>query len=102
MIVYNVTINIDDSVHDNWIEWMKTKHIPDVMATGQFIDYKILHLLSRQEDEIGKTYAIQYRCKSMIEYEKYQNEFAPKLQSDTQALFGGKFSAFRTLLEEIN
>ncbi|MEO8448027.1 MAG: DUF4286 family protein, partial [bacterium] len=28
MILYNVTVNVDDSVHDEWLEWMKTIHIP--------------------------------------------------------------------------
>ncbi|MGQ3086877.1 DUF4286 family protein, partial [Flavobacterium sp.] len=30
MIIYNVTINIDDSVHDKWLTWMMEKHIPEV------------------------------------------------------------------------
>lgn len=33
MIVYSVTVNIDSSIHEDWLAWMKSKHIPDVMAT---------------------------------------------------------------------
>ena len=32
MIVYSVTVNIENEVHDDWLSWMKNKHIPDVMA----------------------------------------------------------------------
>ena len=41
-IIYNVTVNIDDSVHDEWLEWMQTQHIPDVMSTGYFLEKKNL------------------------------------------------------------
>lgn len=101
MIIYNVTINIDEEAHEQWLNWMKQKHIPDVMATGMFVSSKILRLLSKQEDESGSTYAIQYTCPDMKTYERYQQEFAPALQAETQKMFGGRFAAFRTLLEEV-
>ena len=34
MILYNVTVNIDTDVEEDWIEWMKETHIPEVMKTG--------------------------------------------------------------------
>ncbi len=101
MIIYNVTINIDEEAHETWLNWMKQEHIPAVMATGLFISSKMLRLLSRQADETGITYAIQYTCSNMDNYEHYQRDFAPALQAETQNRFGGKFVAFRTLLEEI-
>lgn len=101
MIIYNVTINIDDSVHEEWLNYMKELHIPDVMRTGCFDDYKMSRILNRQEDETGFSYAIQYRCTSMEKYEVYREKFAPALQQDVHNKFAGKFVAFRTLLEEI-
>jgi hypothetical protein len=101
MIIYNVTINVEDEIHETWLNWMKFTHIPEVMATGCFLSNKMLKLLSRQEDEIGYTYAIQYLCSSITVYEHYQKEFAPSLQAKTNALFKGKFVAFRTVLEEV-
>lgn len=101
MIIYNVTINVEEEIHQEWLNWMKSKHIQDVMATGLFSGCHMYKLLSRQEDETGFTYAIQYSCPDMSSYEKYRDEFAPVLQADTQSKFGGKFVAFRTLLEEI-
>jgi hypothetical protein len=37
----------------------------------------------------------------MEHYERYQAEFAPTLQKDGRDLFGEKFHAFRTLLQEV-
>jgi hypothetical protein len=35
MYIYNVTINIDESVHKEWLSWIQN-HIQDVLATGRF------------------------------------------------------------------
>lgn len=98
MILYNVTVNIDSSVHDEWLEWMKSIHIPDVLATGLFIDNKIFRIKSG-EDEEGITYSIQYFLNNMEDYEKYQNEFSGKLQKEHLEKYRDKFAAFRTIME---
>ena len=101
MIIYNVTINIEDEVHNEWVDWMKTSHIPDVMKTGSFLKYKICKVLSTQEDETGHTYAIQYTATNMNRIDEYREKYAPKLQQEHTNRFEGKFVAFRTLLEVI-
>ena len=101
MIIYNVTVNIDHNVHEDWLEWMKQVHIPDVMATGAFLENKISKVLADQ-DEGGITYAIQYISKDMETYERYQKEHAPRLQQEHSARYEGKFAAFRTLLEVVH
>ena len=57
MIVYNVTINIDHAVHDDWFRWMRDEHIPDVMATGLFLDSRMVRVLAAEG--AGLTYARQ-------------------------------------------
>ena len=51
MIIYNVTVNVDLDVHDQWLQWMKATHLPDVMATGLFLDQRMCRVLA--EDEGG-------------------------------------------------
>ena len=99
MIIYNVTVNIEDDVHTDWIAWMKEIHIPEVMNTGYFLENKIAKVITTQEDETGHTYAIQYTCNSMNDLDEYQKKCAPKLQEEHTARYSGKFVAFRTLLE---
>lgn len=101
MIIYNVTVNIENDVHDDWFNYMKTIHIPEVMATGFFLEHKICKVLSTQEDETGHTYAIQYTCANTEDLEEYQAKHAPELQKDHISRFEGKFVSFRTLLEVV-
>ena len=97
MIIYNVTVNIEQDVHDEWLNWMKNIHIPDVMKTNCFVEHKICKVLV--EEEQGTTYSIQYTAPDMQTLEKYQREHAPRLQKEHSERFANKFVAFRTLLE---
>jgi hypothetical protein len=101
MLLYNVTISIDPKVENEWVNWMKDVHIPDVMATGRFVDYKFLKLLGDQPDATGITYAVQYFSRSISDVEKYLETEAPKLQKEHMEKFQDQFVAFRTLLEEV-
>lgn len=97
MILYNVTVSLDESIHADWLNWMKETHIPDVLATGCFIENRMLRLLN--EEDNGITYAMQYLSPDMDTYERYQREFAPALQAEYKKRYEGKFAAFRTILE---
>lgn len=100
MYIYNVTINIDESIHDTWLEWMKKEHIPAMLATGKF--QKALMTRVQVEEEMGgMTYSVQYRTDSKETLEKYYEENAAELRNQSK-VFEGKFVAFRTELEIIS
>jgi phosphoribosylamine-glycine ligase len=101
MIIYNVTINIHESVHDQWFSWMQTKHITDVLATGKFTSARMVKVLI-EEEMGGITYSIQYTTDSKETLQKYYEEDAPRLREEGLQLFGDKMLAFRTELELIS
>ncbi len=101
MIIYNVTVNIEDEIHSDWISWMKEIHIPEVMNTGYFLDHRMAKVITTQEGETGHTYAIQYTCNSMADLNEYNEKCAKPLQEDHGKRYQGKFVAFRTLLEVV-
>ena len=103
MIIYNVKVSIDDDVHDDWLRWMKDVHIPDVMKTGMFTDHNICRVLSDPTHNlhVGHSYSIQYVCKNMDDYNRYMEDFAPRLQQEHSNRYKGKFEASRILLEVV-
>ncbi|MEP0984815.1 DUF4286 family protein [Ekhidna sp.] len=101
MILYNVTVNIDKEVETDWITWMKETHIPEVMDTGFFSEYRMMKMLSQEQDETGTTYAIQYMTETLGHLEDYLNSVAPKIQKKSIIRYGTKMAAFRTVLEEV-
>ncbi len=101
MILYNVTINIDDSVHDLWLNWMQEKHIPEILATGKFSSARMVKVLV-EEEMGGTTYATQYTTDSKETLNRYYEEDAPRLRQEGQRLFADKMMVFRTELEVIS
>ena len=100
MFIYNVTINIDPSIHDKWLIWVK-EHIPKVLATGKFTEAKLTKVLV-EEEMGGTTYSIQYRAKSREALDAYYKEDAEKLRTEGLKKFADKMLAFRTELEIID
>ncbi len=99
MILYNVTVSIDPEIGDEWLNWMRSTHIPDVMATGCFLESRISRINS--EEEGGLTYSIMYLCLSQEKLDHYRDKHAPSLQKDHSDRYAGRFAAFRTLLSVI-
>lgn len=99
MILYSVTVNVGDDIHDEWIHWMRKTHVPDVMNTGCFVMHKIMKLHEPKQD--GHTYSFQYFTESLDKLKEYQTYHAPSLQAEHQNRYQNKFVAFRTILEVI-
>ncbi len=100
MIIYNVTVKVDADVADAWVQWMKQEHIPDLENTGLFVSTRLCHLLEQDEAE-GRTFVVQYFCDEMEQYNTYINEYATGMREKAAKAFGGKFAAFRTIMEII-
>jgi hypothetical protein len=101
LIVYNVTVKIDCDVHDEWLVWMKKKHILDVMASGVFTKYQMSRLIGINEQD-GITYSIQYTLENVANLNKYFEEYAPDLQEEHLIKFKDKFVAYRTVMEVVS
>ena len=100
MIIYNVTLNIENSIHDEWLEWIK-QHIPKVLATGLFLKATFTKVLIEESIE-GLTYSIQYLAHSKEALQSYHNQYAADIQAEGSEKFGDKMLAFRTELEWID
>jgi hypothetical protein len=92
---------MDTVLAQEFILWMKTVHIPEVMESGCFKEYKILKVLTNASDDEGVNISIQYSAESLSDYENYRDNYAPALQQKTRDRYGDRILAFRTLLEVI-
>lgn len=101
MIIYNVTLRVDNSIVTEWLEWMKAEHMPAVMATGLFTEKRLARLLEQDELE-GVTFVAQYCCNGLTEYNTYISQYSQQLRDESFRKFGDKFIAFRTLMEAEN
>lgn len=100
MILYHVTLKVDKDIQKEWLSWMKQTHIPQVMATGYFKEYRVTYMLYDEPD--GFTYSVQYLLESMEDLEAYMKHAAPALQKDHKDKYQDKVVAYRTLHEVIS
>lgn len=99
MLLYNVTLIVEDASAEAWLQWMQENHIPKVMDTGLFVSNRLLKVIDSPNE--GVTYCSQYVAQSMEDYQTYQEIYAPALQDELNSLFKDKFVSFRTLMEYI-
>ena len=100
MFIYNVTINIEETAHKAWLNWIDT-HILEVLNTGRFLSAKLTEVLV-DEEMGGKTYSVQYTANTREDLDDYYKYNADKLQSESLKRFGDKLLAFRSELKVIN
>ncbi len=101
MLIYNVTLHVEDSIVSRWLDWMKSTHIPEVLATGKFLEATMTRILS-EEDTGGSSYSVQYKVKDRKTLERYYREDAERLRKETLKHFGDTVIAFRTELEVLS
>jgi len=99
MIIYSIHIKIPKNIIQNWENWMKKTHIPDVMKTGMFLNFKFNK--SKKTREQGALYVIQYTSSNISNYLSYKTGFAPQLQNQHNNKFKNQFSAKRELFIKI-
>lgn len=100
MFIYNVTIQVDWQIHDEWLSWMTQIHMPEVVATGCFTSSRLLRLIEVDETD-GPTYAAQYTAPSKAMYNKYITTYAETLRGKSFAAWGNKFIAFRSVMQQV-
>ena len=101
MIVYNVTTKVDTAVAEDWLQWLKEEHIPEIINSGCFTHANILELLETDNTD-GPTYAVQYFAESIALYNLYIEKFAPVMRQKSFDKWGNKTIAFRSLMKVVN
>lgn len=100
MIVYNITLKVNKDIIADWLKWQKEEHIPEIMHTGLFTEYKFFHLLEHDEEDTS-TYVVQYFTGNIDNYNEYIKAHAPILREKAIARWGDGFIGFRTVLETV-
>lgn len=98
--VYNITIKVQAAIAEDWLRWQKTEHIPEIMSTAMFYDYKLYRLLE-QDDAEGPTFITQFFAATKDNYEQYILDFAPSLREKAFTKWGNGFVGFRSVLQSV-
>ena len=101
MIVYNITIHVSWTINNEWLRWMQEIHIPKILATGCFFEYRILKLLEINEDE-GPTYAVQFHTLTTGNYQRFIDQHEAYLRKQLHEKWKEHVVTFSTLMEVLH
>lgn len=101
MILYNITINIHESVHDQWMNWVNTYYIPGLLNTGKFQKARMVKVLV-DEDMGGITYSIQFETPDKETLDRFYKEDFDQFETEARRLFGELMLTFKTELQLIS
>lgn len=97
MIIYSVTAEVETGAAAEWLAWMRTTHIPEVVGTGCFSGCRIAELREPVSPPGYVTFVLDYSAPSLAELARYREHFAPALQQAHTARYGTRARASRTV-----
>ena len=98
-VLYNITYSVDESIHDEWLKWMKEVFIPQIIDSKHFESANMVKILV-EEEMGGISYAVMYRSTSLEQLENFVMNDSQKFNKKLSDKFGQKVLTFMTILEE--
>jgi len=100
LLISNVTTQVKNDIHIEWLDWMRNEYIPEIIATELFSEYRIVKILDIDESE-GPTFAIQYFTDSRTKYDQFVQFHSNKFSQKAFEKWNDKIFSFRSLMEII-
>src|SRR5699024_7208522 len=79
MYIYNITTNIEQDIHEEWLEWMENVFIPEMLATKKFSKALMTRVLI-EEEMGGITYSVQYTATNAIDFKYVLDHHVDRIQ----------------------
>ena len=99
MLLYNVTVIIEEKVADHWCDWMKNNHIPQLMDSGCFQSHQMFRIIDSPNE--GVSFSVQFTVGTERDYESFKNNFEQAFIGEMYAGYPDKLVAFSTVMEII-
>ena len=100
MFIYNITMQVEWSIHEAWLQWMTDVYILEMLSTNCFKKYQFIQLMEIDETE-GPTYALQLYAANKEDYNRYIQSYAPALNEIMIGLWSDKVLTFSTLMRVV-
>lgn len=97
-IIYSVTVRVDTVIAQEWLAWMRTVHIPEVLATGCFRGCTVGRVLEPAAGE-REAFVVEYAAASGERLREYRERYAEALQRAHTDRYAGRFEASRSVRE---
>lgn len=100
MILYNITVIIEDSIEKEWLLWIDSEFVPKVLSSELMVSSRLLKVLDSPNE--GLTYCLQFVADSHEDYYTFKTVHASSLLDAHTLKFKNQALFFSTLMEYIN
>jgi hypothetical protein len=101
MIIYNTTYSVSDKVYGSFLKWVKEKHIPQMISSGYFSEFKLSRVLT-DEDQEGNSISLQLTAENVNAVSQWREQYGDLFEMEISSLFSVNVLYFSTFLEIID
>jgi hypothetical protein len=96
-VLYSVTVHVDPAVAEEWLTWMRTVHVPEVVRVGGFLGCAITREVAPAPGSNRVTFVLDYQVPSLETLNDYRTRHATDLQQAHADRYSGHFEASRSV-----
>jgi hypothetical protein len=100
MLIVNTTYNVSENCRKDWLIWIHSDYIPEVIRTGFLVNPRFYRLLI--ENEPGtESYALQFEVKNQETLDGWFQKYGMNIQETMSHRFHENVLGFTTLMEAV-
>ena len=100
MILYNITVILDEEVEAEWLKFINHTFVPDALSSNLLISNRILRVIDSPNE--GVTYCLQFISDNLENYIQFKELYASNLLEAHTFKFENKAVSFSTIMEFID
>lgn len=100
MIIFKTTFHLDDSIHDEALDFIKNIYAKKAVEGGALYMPQLSKIMVEYQ-EVGGSYVLQFRVKSKAILDEWVATEGGALEEDFYQVFGEKACCFVTLQKRI-
>ena len=100
MILYNITVILDEGIEPEWLTWINQDFIPQALSSNLLVSNRILKVLDSPNE--GVTYCLQFIADNLQNYNEFKDNHAASLLDSHTVKFKNQSVFFSTIMEFIN
>jgi len=94
---YRVSVGVDDDIAEEWLAWMRTIHVPEVLATGCFTGCTFTRQVEPESRGRRQCFLLEYGLATLDQFKAYEVRHAARLREAHSARYSGQFEASRSI-----
>lgn len=100
MISYDVELQMDAALHDEYLAWLRA-HVAEMLTLPGFMDAEILERRDPPPAAGRRVVVARYRLRDRTAWEGYLAHHAARMRAAGLAAFGSRVQASRRVLEAL-